>query len=113
MVVELSKGQLFLNKYTRSIRRKVEDKMFEGVTLNPMAAQLGQEQEMDIPVNNLRESAELAMKLMIKKIRVEDKEFGYGDLDKLEEDGVLTNEDIVLIESSVSEATSGDKVKKN
>jgi hypothetical protein len=103
--IKLSKGTAYLNKYTRKIKRKLTEKMFEGV------GEISQSEELKIPTKNLLASSEYALELLLSKIVIDgnEKEFGYIDLDALEETDALTLEDISLIESKISETTNTSK----
>ena len=112
MIVQLSKGELHLKKYTRGIKQKYNAEAFKGVTVKT-SADITELQDFEIPIQNFSDANELVLKLLLDHIKIENKRFSYVDLEKLEQDGQLSDEDSQLMEKSIQEITSGAEVKKN
>ena len=69
MIVDISQGQVHLNKLTRGIKRRINAEMFKGVTI-PMATDVEEVQKKmqsnEIPMQNILDSSEMAIELLIK-----------------------------------------------
>lgn len=107
-MIAISQGEVFFKKYTREIKKQVTAKLLEGVNISPQNAG-----DIEFPAVNATNSTEKALSLLIDKIVIEGKDYGYNDFNLLEEKELITMADFDIIEAEVNKITAGTEVKKN
>jgi len=105
--IKITNGEVIFKKYNRKLRKECMKLFFAGSSFDPSTGEMGR-----IPAETVVDMGDRVFELIVDKIVVNGNDYQYKDLDKLNEDGLVTDDDWDLCETEALKIYTDSTAKK-
>jgi len=107
MIIKLSNGELTLKKLTRKLKKELKKEALKDVGFDLQSQKLD---KLMAPV--IEDFNETALKILAEKIVIEGKEYPGTEIERLNDEGMFTDEDWEVCEQAAGELFVNEALKK-